>query len=149
MPFYTPGFLKQEDFELQAFYLSDLKNPVGLVVSPSRKLNLGGVKAKKSQHESEYVSNNGFLKRFGSLFLWLLGGSLGYLDKYSHVVYDGDRLTVYGTLSYNTASERWEMKNPIAILLQGETFKEGIETEIKMLKDLRLQMNFANDFGIL
>jgi hypothetical protein len=101
MPFYTPGFLKQEDFELQAFYLSDLKNPVGLVVSPSRKLNLGGVKAKKSQHESEYVSNNGFLKRFGSLFLWLLGGSLGYLDKYSHVVYDGDRLTVYGTLSYD------------------------------------------------
>jgi len=95
------------------------------------------------------VSNNGFLKRFGSLFLWLLGGSLGYLDKYSHVVYDGDRLTVYGTLSYNTASERWEMKNPIAILLQGETYKEGIETEIKMLKDLRLQMNFANDFGIL
>jgi hypothetical protein len=83
---------------------------------------LGGSKAKaiKSKNDSERVSNNGLLKRVGSLLIWLLGGSLGYLDKYSHVVYDGDRLTVYGTLSYNTASERWEMKNPIAILLQGE-----------------------------
>jgi len=122
MPFNTPGLLKQEDFELQSFYLCDLKKALGLVVSPSSKVILGGAKAKamKSKHDSERVSNNGLLKRVGSLFIWLLGGSLGYLDKYSHVVYDGDRLTVYGTLSYNTASERWEMKNPIAILLQGE-----------------------------
>ena len=120
MPFSTPGLLKQEDFELQSFYLCDLKKPLGLVVSPSSKVILGGAKAMKSKHDSERVSNNGLLKRVGSFFIWLLGGSLGYLDKYSHVVYDGDRLTVYGTLSYNTASERWEMKNPIAILLQGE-----------------------------
>ena len=90
------------------------------------------------------MSNNGFLKRFGSLFLWLLGGSLGYLDKYSHVVYDGDRLTVYGSLSYNTASERWEMKNPIAILLQGETNKEVTDSEQMLLDELSSQINKAD-----
>jgi hypothetical protein len=134
---------------LQAFYLCGPKKPHGIVVSPSRKLILVGVKAKKSQHEGEQVSNNGFLKRFGSLFLWLLGGSLGYLDKYSHVVYDGDRLTVYGSLSYNTASERWEMKNPIAILLQGETFKEATDSERMLLDELSSQITKAGDTTII
>jgi hypothetical protein len=41
----TPGFLKKKDFELQAFYLCDQKNPFGIAVSPSRKLILEGVKA--------------------------------------------------------------------------------------------------------
>jgi hypothetical protein len=73
---------------------------------------------------------------------------MGYLEKYSHVVYDGDRLTVYGTLSYNTFSERWEMRNPIAILLQG-TNKEDIDSERRLLDEMSLQMNKADITGVI
>ena len=74
---------------------------------------------------------------------------MGYLEKYSHVFYDGDRLTVYGTLSYNTFSERWEMRNPIAILLQGETNKEDIDSERRLLDEMSLLMNKADIAGVI
>ena len=37
------------------------------------------------------------------------------LDKYSKVVYDGDKVQIFGALNYNVHSERWEISSPIAI----------------------------------
>ena len=60
-----------------------------------------------------------------------MGGSFGYLNKYSEVIYDGDKLTVLGTLTYNKISDRFELKDPYCLIAPdyiGNDFLEEIKS---------------------
>ena len=43
-------------------------------------------------------------------------GSYVQYTKYSEVVYEGDKLSVFGTFVFNPFANRWEIDNPLAFI---------------------------------
>jgi hypothetical protein len=45
-----------------------------------------------------------------------MAGSYVLYNRYSTLVYEGDKLKIFGILAYNTIANRWEIENPLAFL---------------------------------
>lgn len=68
-----------------------------------------------------------------------MGSSLLFYNKYSRILYEGDKFDVFGIATYNPYSDYWEVSKPLAFM------KEGAGKFIWHLK----KENFASGFGIL
>lgn len=62
-------------------------------------------------------STMSFFNRLANTFLF--GSSFMYYNRYSKIVYEGDRLNVFGVLSYNRLLDSWEMTKPLAFIKSG------------------------------
>jgi zona occludens toxin (predicted ATPase) len=52
--------------------------------------------------------------RFFNTFFF--GGSYALYHKYQEVIYEGDKLTLFGVLSYNKYADQWEFEKPLSFI---------------------------------
>lgn len=48
--------------------------------------------------------------------IFLFGGSYALANKSSNIVYDGEKVSLFGLIKYNKYADTWEMDEPLAIL---------------------------------
>jgi hypothetical protein len=57
-----------------------------------------------------------FITRVANSFFM---GSLVFYNKYSDILYEGDKIQVFGVATYNTFSDSWELSEPLALIKSG------------------------------
>eukprot|EP00347_Sterkiella_histriomuscorum_P023472 403334513 len=109
-----------QDIEGQNFYLLEnhstntLSNEeLGYIqIQPSSKVHMQGFNVIQKKSE-ESLSSSGW-NRFINSFLSM--GSYLMYTKFSEIVYEGDKVKVFGTFIFNPFANRWEIENPIAFI---------------------------------
>ena len=104
----------------------DGKSASYILVQPSSKVVSSGIEPTEVASESSTESKG--LNKFLNLIISF--NSYIIYTKVSNIVYEGDKLKVFGTFNFNSNSNRWEIDETIAVI-KGEVsdFIHNLNTE--------------------